>query len=75
MAYSLVVVVLALVLFLRYSRQSSASLFTMLVTLRNRMRNAWSQIDVQLKRRHDLIPNLVETAKAISHTNGRRWKP
>jgi LemA protein len=34
-----------------------------LVTLRNRFRNAFSQIDVQLKRRYDLIPNLVETAK------------
>ena len=35
-----------------------------LVTLRNRFRNAFSQIDVQLKRRYDLIPNLVETARA-----------
>ncbi len=35
-----------------------------LVKLRNRYRNAFSQIDVQLKRRHDLIPNLVETAKS-----------
>lgn len=34
-----------------------------LVSLRNRVRNAWSQIDVQLKRRYDLIPNLVETCK------------
>ncbi len=34
-----------------------------LVSLRNRYENAWSQIDVQLKRRHDLIPNLVEIAK------------
>ena len=34
-----------------------------LVGLRNRVKNAWAQIDVQLKRRHDLIPNLVETAK------------
>jgi len=34
-----------------------------LVTLRNRFKNAFAQIDVQLKRRHDLIPNLVETAK------------
>lgn len=34
-----------------------------LVKLRNQVKNAWSQIDVQLKRRHDLIPNLVETAK------------
>ena len=34
-----------------------------LVALRNRVKNAWAQIDVQLKRRYDLIPNLVETAK------------
>lgn len=34
-----------------------------LVTLRNGFRNAFAQVDVQLKRRHDLIPNLVETAK------------
>ncbi len=39
-----------------------------LVTLRNRFKNAFAQIDVQLKRRYDLIPNLVETAKAyIKH--------
>jgi LemA protein len=34
-----------------------------LVRLRNQVKNAWSQIDVQLKRRHDLIPNLIETVK------------
>ena len=39
-------------------------IFNRLVGLRNRYRNAFAQIDVQLKRRHDLIPNLVETAKA-----------
>lgn len=38
-------------------------LYNNLVTLRNRFKNAFSQIDVQLKRRYDLIPNLVETAK------------
>jgi LemA protein len=38
-------------------------LYNRLVTLRNRFKNAFSQIDVQLKRRYDLIPNLVETAK------------
>jgi len=38
-------------------------LYNSLVTLRNRFKNAFSQIDVQLKRRYDLIPNLVETAK------------
>jgi len=39
------------------------SLYNRLVTLRNRYKNGFSQIDVQLKRRYDLIPNLVETAK------------
>jgi LemA protein len=34
-----------------------------LVRLRNQVKNAWAQIDVQLKRRHDLIPNLIETVK------------
>jgi len=34
-----------------------------LVRLRNEVKNAWAQIDVQLKRRHDLIPNLIETVK------------
>ncbi len=38
-------------------------MYNNLVTLRNRFKNAYSQIDVQLKRRYDLIPNLVETAK------------
>lgn len=37
-----------------------------LVGLRNQTKNAWSQIDVQLKRRHDLIPNLVETVKGYA---------
>jgi LemA protein len=38
-------------------------LYNGLVRLRNQVKNAWAQIDVQLKRRHDLIPNLVETVK------------
>jgi LemA protein len=37
-----------------------------LVGLRNQMKNAWAQIDVQLKRRHDLIPNLIETVKGYA---------
>jgi LemA protein len=37
-----------------------------LVSRRNKVDNAWSQIDVQLKRRHDLIPNLVETVKGYA---------
>lgn len=44
------------------------AIYNKLVTLRNRFKNAFSQIDVQLTRRYDLIPNLVETAKAyMSH--------
>jgi LemA protein len=42
-----------------------------LVRLRNQVKNAWAQIDVQLKRRHDLIPNLVETVKGyMTHERG-----
>jgi len=44
------------------------SAYNRLVSLRNRFKNAYAQIDVQLKRRYDLIPNLVETAKGyIKH--------
>lgn len=52
--FLIVIAVLAVVLALMYNR---------LVALRNNVRNAWKQIDVQLKRRYDLIPNLVETVK------------
>ena len=49
-----IVVVLIIIFIVTYNR---------LVRLRNQVRNAWAQIDVQLKRRYDLIPNLVETVK------------
>jgi len=49
-----VVVILIILFIATYNR---------LVRLRNQVRNAWAQIDVQLKRRHDLIPNLIETVK------------
>jgi len=46
-------------------------IYNKLVTLRNRYKNAYAQIDVQLKRRYDLIPNLVETAKGyLKHESG-----
>ena len=46
-------------------------IYNALVRLRNQVDNSWSQIDVQLKRRHDLIPNLVETAKGyMKHERG-----
>jgi len=57
--YYILIIVLVVgipVLFLLFS-------YNGLVRFRNQMKNAWAQIDVQLKRRHDLIPNLVETAK------------
>jgi len=46
-------------------------IYNRLVTLRNEFKNQYAQIDVQLKRRHDLIPNLVETAKGyMAHERG-----
>jgi LemA protein len=46
-------------------------IYNKLVTFRNRYKNAYAQIDVQLKRRYDLIPNLVETAKGyLKHESG-----
>ena len=49
----------------------AVAMYNRLVSLRNRYKNAFSQIDVQLKRRYDLIPNLVETAKGhLKHERG-----
>lgn len=58
----IVLVILAVIIFY------VISIFNQLVKLKNRFQNAFAQIEVQLKRRYDLIPNLVETAKAyMSH--------
>jgi len=49
----------------------AVGIYNSLVALRNRFKNAFAQIDVQLKRRHDLIPNLVEVAKGyLAHERG-----
>ena len=62
----IVIVVIAVVVFLLLI--VVIGIYNKLVTLRNRFRNAFAQIDVQLKRRYDLIPNLVEVAKGyIKH--------
>jgi len=59
MGWIILIIVIALALFVVYH-------FNRIVVLRNRIKNAWAQIDVQLKRRFDLVPNLVETVKGYA---------
>ena len=61
MTWLIVVVVLVVLLGL-----AVIVLYNRLVRLRNRAENAWAQVEVQLKRRHDLIPNLVQTVKGYA---------
>lgn len=61
MSVSSIVTILIIVLLLFYI----VSIYNRLVSLKNRYQNAFAQIEVQLKRRYDLIPNLVETAKTF----------
>ena len=56
-------ILIGVVVFLLMFGMYFVRIYNKLVQLRNRFKNAYSQIDVQLKRRYDLIPNLVETAK------------
>jgi len=64
MGFIITLVIIALIVFM------VIGIYNKLVTLKNRFENAFAQIEVQLKRRYDLIPNLVETAKAYT-TRGR----
>ena len=63
MAVALIVILIALLGLALIAALFVAGIYNRLVTLRNRFKNAFAQIDVQLKRRYDLIPNLVEVAK------------
>jgi LemA protein len=66
MVWVIVVIVVAVLLLLIL-----VSLYNKLVRLRNRAENAWAQVDVQLRRRYDLIPNLVEAVKGYAaHERG-----
>ncbi|MFW6014866.1 MAG: LemA family protein [bacterium] len=55
--------ILILLIILAFVIVYAVVVYNKIIRLDNRIENAWSQIDVQLKRRHDLIPNLVETVK------------
>jgi LemA protein len=59
----LLIVLIVLLLLILVPIAWGIGIYNKLVQMRNRFKNAFAQIDVQLKRRHDLIPNLVETAK------------
>jgi LemA protein len=66
-----ILIIIVLIIFIVFIIGTFIHMYNNLVGLRNRVKNSYAQIDVQLKRRNDLIPNLVETVKGYaSHEKG-----
>src|SRR5690606_12725220 len=69
--YSMGITAIVIIVLVALIALYGVAIYNRLVSLRNRYQNAFAQIEVQLKRRYDLIPNLVETAKAyLAHERG-----
>src|SRR5665811_1382983 len=66
MLAAILIPIIAVVVIIVIILLSGVGIYNAIVTMRNRIDNAWSQIDVQLRKRFDLIPNLVETVKGYA---------
>ena len=66
MLTGIIILIIAVIAILVVILLSGVGIYNGIVTMRNRIDNAWSQIDVQLRKRFDLIPNLVETVKGYA---------